>query len=116
MISHKKAALFAVALAFAGSAQAYTCQGRVTGVTLSPSGQLTAAEIAGLQWPYLCELNGSSESNATTQTCKAIYALLLTAQASGKHVQLWFNDSGDCTTHTAWQPLTGWYWGPMLVD
>lgn len=41
-----------------------------------------------------------------------------TVGPSGKRVRLWFNDSGDCTssTHAAWQDLTGWYWGPMLVE
>jgi hypothetical protein len=114
----KAIAVVATVLVSAGAAQAYTCEGPVTGVTVGPSGKLAAAEIAGLQWPYLCELNGASEANTTTETCKAIYALLLTAQASGKKVRLWFNDSGDCTstTHAAWQDLTGWYWGPMLVE
>lgn len=42
--------------------------------------------------------------------------MLLTAQTSGKQIELWFNDSLTCTTHPAWAWLSGWYWGPRLHD
>jgi hypothetical protein len=104
--------LFASAPAWAN----YACQGPVKGVTLSPAGVLSAEQIAGFSWVYICQVAGVGTMNTDHDTCKAIYAMLLAAEAQGKGVRLWFDDSLTCSTHPAWAVLTGWYWGPQLTE
>jgi hypothetical protein len=97
---------------------AYTCQGKVSGVSLSPhDGRLLVERIGPLSWPVLCSV--SEESNGVnTETCKVIFSTLIAAQMSQKNVTLWFNDGNDCSTnsHTPWHWLTGWYFGPKLAN
>ena len=52
----------------------------------------------------------------TAAQCKAFLSVLLAAQASGRSIQLAFNDSLTCTTHDPWALLTGWYYGPVLLS
>lgn len=94
----------------------YTCSGPVSGVQISPGGVVSATSYAGLSWVYLCSVE-TSQNGVSPATCKSIYAMLLTAQTSGKSVTLWFNDEPKtCTSHTPWTWITGWYWGPALQD
>lgn len=94
----------------------YTCSGPVSGVQISPAGVVSAASYAGLSWVHLCSVE-TAQNGVSPATCKSIYAMLLTAQTSGKSVRLWFNDDPNtCASHTPWTWITGWYWGPMLDD
>jgi hypothetical protein len=95
---------------------AYTCTGPVVGLTLVPDGTVFAEQIAGINRVYLCKLNGTTTLNTSTDTCKSIYAMLLSAQTTGKSVMLWFEDSLSCSTHPTWTALTGWYFGPQLQN
>ncbi|MBW8184278.1 hypothetical protein [Shewanella nanhaiensis] len=97
---------------------AYICQGKVSGVSLGPkNGQLLAERIGPLSWPVLCSVS-VDQNGVDTETCKVIFSTLIAAQMSQKDVTLWFNDGKDCSTdsHTPWGWLTGWYFGPKLVD
>lgn len=93
----------------------YACAGYVTGVTIGPTGVVAAERIPGGIWVYVCQI-GATYNGVGPEQCKAIYTLLLTAQTTGKQVTMWFEDGLNCTTHPAWAPLTGWYFGPMLVN
>jgi hypothetical protein len=95
-------------------AQSYTCSGPVSGVTLSPTGLVAAETVAGINWPYICQM-GANYNGVTPEGCKAIYATLMTAQLTQKDVMFWFSDNATCNTHPQWGPLTGWYFGPKLV-
>lgn len=94
-------------------AQIYTCTGSVAGATLDPAGRVYAESLAGLSHTYVCQL-GSYSNGVAPDACKAIYAMLVTAQLAQKNVTLWFNDGGSCTSHPAWSALSGWYFGPIL--
>ena len=98
----------------------YSCTGTVDSVSVTPgTGILILYMSGGLNAVYLCTVDGSSSSANGTVTptqCKAFLSVLLSAQATGRSVQLAFNDSLTCTTHDAWAWLTGWYYGPVLLS
>lgn len=97
----------------------YSCIGTVDAVSVSPgTGIVVVYMSSGLNAVYLCNVDTSSSSANGTVTptqCKAFLSLLMSAQATGRSVQLTFNDSLTCTTHDAWAWLTGWYYGPVLL-
>lgn len=95
-------------------AGAYQCVGLVGGTQIAPTGVVSAEYIAGMNWVYLCSVT-TTTNGITPDTCKTIYATLLTAETQSRPVMLWFNDDPNtCASHPAWAWLTGWYWGPML--
>ncbi|HEY8102388.1 MAG TPA: hypothetical protein VIF82_16740 [Burkholderiaceae bacterium] len=95
-------------------AASYACSGVVTGVALSPSGVVTVYSAdAGLNAAYICQI-GSTYNGVGPDACKAILAVLVSAKATGIHAEWSFNDGLSCTTHPAWDVLTGWYYGPVL--
>lgn len=96
------------------AAASYECVGAVSGTQISPTGVVMANSIAGITAPYLCSVN-TTTNGVSTDACKAIYAMMLTAESQGRSVVLWFNDDPNtCSSHASWSWLTGWYWGPML--
>lgn len=107
-----------LAAASTSSLANYVCTGAVSGVGIDPkSGAVLVERIGTLEWPRLCSVE--TETNGTSvEACKVIYSTLLTAQTAKKNVRLWFNDDKDCTkqSHTPWENLTGWYFGPVLTD
>lgn len=100
---------------FTANASDYVCSGFVKGVSLSPNGSLMVESIGPLNWPRLCNVSGTHRS-ISPETCKNIYSMLLTAQSTKKQVMFWFNDGQNCSSHTAWADLTGWYFGPKLME
>ncbi len=104
-------------LSFEASA-AYTCHGLVKGLSIEAgTGDVLVERIGPLQWPRLCKVDGEHEG-ISAEACRTVYSTLMTAQVSQKSVTLWFNDNKDCSaaSHAPWQWLTGWYFGPRLVD
>ncbi|EPF7755558.1 hypothetical protein ACSVMW_004644, partial [Vibrio parahaemolyticus] len=96
----------------------YTCVGEVKGLSIdAKKGEVLVEKLGPLNWPKLCRLDGDY-NGINQETCRTIYSTLLTAQTTNKEVTLWFNDRGDCTdsSHTPWEWLTGWYFGPKLND
>jgi hypothetical protein len=108
--------LLIASLLVAGPAAAnYFCQGTIDSVEVSPSGAVEAySAAAGLNYVTLCAI-GATANGVSSDTCKAILAVLLAAHASGAQVQWAFSDSLTCTTHPAWAWLTGWYYGPNIM-
>lgn len=93
---------------------AYTCSGEVKGVSIEPTnGHVLVERIGPLVWSRLCSVS-DDYNGVKAETCKTIYSTLLTAQTTQKPVTMWFNDGKNCSQHPAWNPLTGWYFGPRL--
>jgi hypothetical protein len=93
----------------------YACDGPVNGVTVGPSGVVSAASAGGQSWGYFCQL-GTTTNGVSPDACKGMLAILLAAQASGKNVRLWFRDSLSCSTNRGWNWLDTLYWGPAVLD
>lgn len=96
----------------------YACGGPVDGVTVSPGGVVSASSAGGQHWGYFCQL-GATTNGVSNDACKGILATLLAAQASGKSVNLWFDDDYDCNWHAsngAWAWLNTVYWGPSILN
>lgn len=92
----------------------YSCVGPVSGTQIAPNGVVMANTIAGIGTPYLCSVN-TTTNGVSPDACKAIFALLLTAESQGRNVIMWLNDEPNtCSSHAGWSWLSGWYWGPML--
>lgn len=92
----------------------YTCTGPVTGLSLSNGGVVTISGFNGIVDGYLCQI-GASANNVSSDTCKAMYARLLIAEATGKSLTLYFNDSLTCSTQPNWGWLSGFYFGPGTI-
>jgi hypothetical protein len=92
----------------------YSCIGPVTGVTVGPSGVVSGANIGGISWGYFCSVS-TPENGASVDACRAILALLMSAEAQGKSVEIWFSDGLTCATRPSWTWQTGWYFGPRIV-
>lgn len=115
-----KVKLIGMILGFALSTNSwatYSCSGPVGGLGIEPAtGDVIVESLAGLAWPRLCSVSRSA-NGIDPQACKTVYSALLTAQTTGKSVNLWFDDDvsgGNCGTHPSWQFLEGWYFGPKL--
>ena len=96
----------------------YTCSGKVNGVSIEPStGSVLVESIGPLSWPRLCRVD-AEHNDISAEACRIIYSTLLTAQTTQKEVTFWFRDGKDCSeeSHTPWGWLTGWYFGPQLVN
>lgn len=108
----------AISIISVSASASYICEGNVEGVTLNPkSGSVVVENLAGLRWVRLCSVS-QIINGIPAESCKAIYSLLLTAQSTNKGVVMWFNDDKSCTSsdHPPWQDLTGWYFGPKLIN
>jgi hypothetical protein len=93
----------------------YSCDGPVNGVTVGPGGTVSAESAGGQNWGYFCQL-GVTANGFSPDACKGVLALLLSAQASGKSVRIWFRDSGNCSTYRGWAWLDTIYWGPSMLN
>jgi hypothetical protein len=118
MRKHGIIAAVAALLCTAPAMANYACSGPVNSVTVGPSGVVSAGAAGGQSWGYFCQL-GATTNGIGPDACKGILAVLLAAQSSGKHVQIWFNDNHDCTwraSNGSWAYLQDWYWGPAMID
>lgn len=101
-----------VLAALSAQAQAtYTCSGAVKGVSVEPtSGDVLARSIGtAMSWPRFCSLR-QDRNGITPAGCKAVYASLLTAQASGRSVTVWVNGpSASCEALSSWHFVEGFY-------
>lgn len=107
----KKLIYTAALLALPAIANAnYVCSGTVGNVALNQQGVLTIT-VGSLQNVYLCQI-GATRNGISSEICKAMFAQLLSAKATGALVQFTFNDALNCTR--SWTELTGWYFGPDI--
>jgi hypothetical protein len=108
-------ALVLCAVSTAASAN-YTCQGTVTGVSLNQAGVVTVSSpSSGLPTFYVCQI-GATTNGVGPEQCKAMLGMLYIARVSGQQVQWHFSDSLTCATHANWDWLSGWYFGPTIMD
>ena len=111
------AAVTTAALPLPASAN-YFCQGSIDQVGVSPDGfVIVVSAQATLSYVVVCSVTFAANNGVysiSTDTCKGILATLLRAQATGASVQWGFNDALSCSGHTAYQQLTGLYWGPII--
>lgn len=101
--------LGSVTLPAAFAQSTYTCTGVPRGVSMGNGGVLTVESLGGLTWSYLCSVNGPA-NGVEVSACKALYAGLLAAQATGRSATLWMtNSAGSCGGNTAWAYVAGLY-------
>ncbi len=96
----------------------YSCGGPVNGVTVDHNGVVVAESAGGQHYGYFCQIGGAS-NNVTSDACKGILSVLLTAQSTDKSINIWYNDTHDCAWHASngsWAWLDTWYFGPMVVN
>lgn len=95
------------------NADVYACTGPVSSIALNQDGMLTVT-VGTLANVFICRID-DPVYGITTETCRAIYSLLLAAKLLNKPATFSFNDSlNSCTNHPAWAQLTGWYYGPEV--
>jgi len=84
---------------------ASTCSGTITKVGVQNNGGIRVSTSGGTTYNSMsvCSLNVSS-GGITAQSCKAIYATLLTAVAANKKVSFTLQANNACTG--AWKTLT----------
>jgi len=94
----------------------YACAGLIDQVSLNQSGVVTVTSMdSGLGTFYVCQI-GATTSGIGPEQCKAMYAMLLVARSSQQRIAWTFSDSLTCTTHPTWAWLSGWYYGPTVMD
>jgi hypothetical protein len=96
----------------------YECGGPVNGVTVDHNGVVVAESAGGQHYGYFCQL-GTTSNNVSSDACKGILAVLLTAQSTDKQINIWYNDANDCAWHASngsWAWLSTWYFGPMVAN
>lgn len=89
----------------------YTCTGPVTGVSMNTNGTVWVSGFGGIVDGGICQI-GATANGISSDTCKAIYARLLLAEATGRQLTMYFSDNLSCTTQPSWQFMTGLYFGP----
>ncbi len=96
--------LFVSGLAFANP----TCSGKVSGISLSNSGGVYATIKDGnsvnLADVVFCGITATAGVFAG-ETCKALYSMLLTAEAMDKTVTLWFQAANFESCSQSWKGL-----------
>jgi hypothetical protein len=91
--------------AFAGT---YTCTGTVTNLNVYYNNQITLSVPGQSPQIYLCSLTANF-GNWTPDSCKAAYALLLSATLSGRQVLMEFDDNFTCSNPEVGAQGTGAY-------
>lgn len=114
--------LGACALSQPALAANYECVGTVNDVAVLPDGSLAIGQYSDAatpdNWLYLCNVNtavNGGNGAIPTTICKSWQATLLTAQATGKKIRIWFNDTAACGTHAQFT-VSGVVFGPALEN
>ena len=99
------------------SAFAYTaCGGPLDWVAVIPDGRVAVQQSsAQMTTVYVCQIGGTY-NGIGPDACKAILSLLLSAYTSGKTVSWFFSDPNTCANQSAYQPMVGMYWGPVIEN
>lgn len=106
----KLASLLGVLAALAFPASAYadvTCDFSISALWVTPDGWVNVAVNTadfGKGW-WICPVSGSTSVNdgyatrtVTSDSCKAIYSMLLTQKSSGRPIKLQFHGPASCTS------------------
>jgi hypothetical protein len=94
-------------LAAPASAATYYCTGTVNQLSVTSTGAVALVGAGGINSGYVCRLGSTSSNGYTPDACKAAYATLLVARATGQPVTLAFNDNLTCSTQPQYAELTG---------
>ncbi len=109
----KAGLLFATLALFAGSPAfaAFTCEGKVNYLGLSPEGVVTVS-IGGFGVWYICNQTTSHAGNGgitfSPEGCRAWYASFMAAQKAGTNVRLFFNTSANTSNGPECTALGSW--------
>lgn len=98
---------------------AFDCQGLVRQPSVEVStGDVLAQGIGDLRWPRLCNLRATSPQGITPETCKTIYATLMTASLTGKPVRVATKTAPytSCAAYPEWARLPDFYWMVLVTD
>lgn len=87
----------------------YVCQGTVNYVNVYSAGQVTVTVPGQTPQIYLCSLTANFGNGWTPDTCKAAYAILLSAKLSGQQVAMEFSDTFTCQNPQVGAQGTGAY-------
>lgn len=108
----KKIALIAAVILASSSAYANnTCTGKVTGVSVSQSGNVLAtirntSLSTNLADVVMCNVNPSTDNTAFSgEACKGLMSLLLSASAMQKNTILWFQAASFTSCTQSWMNL-----------
>ena len=115
-------ALLGLSAASVSPAATYFCVGTIDFVTVSPTGVVTvSSQSSGLATFYPCSV-ASTMDGVTTDICKAMLSILITAKATGAQVAWGFSDTIGCNRSSFdggnwyWlaDPPAVWYYGPQI--
>jgi hypothetical protein len=93
----------------ASAATTYTCVGNVTNLNVYSASIVTLSVPGQSPQIYLCSLNSNFGNGWTADSCKAAYAILLSAKLSGLQVLMEFNDNFTCANPEVGAQGTGAY-------
>ncbi len=85
----------------------FSCSGQVSFFALSPAGLLEVSNGYGVH--YLCTVTGTYSTGIAPDTCKAWYALFLTAKSAGTTVTEQYQSAGG-TAQTCQDLLNNYNW------
>lgn len=93
------------------------CAGTVDNLSLQmdTSGTVTLSLSGGPAYTYLCNVDGV-RNNVSPTVCRAMYATLATAKATGKKVSIRFYDYASCSAIPAWTNSGTLGWTVLLFD
>ena len=124
MLTNLRLALACVALGaivpLQASATNYICNVVITYAGVNPDGSVLISASNGISYDTICSVSTTFSNGVygiTTDTCKAILATVLRAQATGASVQLGFQNNDYCGSPPGgYSPLNGLYFGPIIVS
>jgi hypothetical protein len=98
----------------------YLCNVIINYVGVNPDGSVLVSASNGISFDTICSVSASFNNNVygiTTDTCKAMLATLLRAQATGASVQLGFQNNDYCANPPGgFEPLNWLYFGPIILS
>lgn len=108
------ALLFALQGAFPLAQAAVSCAGTISYLGVGNAGTLTVA-VSGQAINTICSMTTQGTFHVDPAACKAAYAMLLSAQARGASVRLYYNDLTDCSQVQAWSGQPSIYWVDLVI-
>lgn len=87
----------------------FGCTGSVINLGIGADGSVDI-QLVGLPLNVVCNLKTQGSYAFDTQTCKALYATVLSAKTTGQSVTIFYGDSSySCSTITPWSSMPSAY-------
>lgn len=103
----------ALLLAWPSLGLCLNCDGKVNNVSIDASGTVfvgtTASPTHGV-----CNIVSKGSFGMQIESCKAAYALLMSAKVSGTSVRLYYSDVSNCAQISGWSPQPSFYHAEMF--